>query len=302
MWVGHHPFRPATTTAELVARIIDDEPDLSLLPSALREVVGDALRKHPGERPTDAATFLQRLSAAANAPAGEPATARESYLVAACFTGRETELDHLCGALAEAQKRRGSAWLVGGESGVGKSRLLEEVRSRALVDGVLTVRGQALPSHGTAFHVFDGVLGVLALHVTLSDLEASVLGTVVPNLGALLECEVFPPPEIDVPAARLRLLYVLRDVIRRSSDPLLILLEDLQWADAESLSLLAEVSAGLDTLPILLVGSYRNDDAPRLPASLPAFPILRLNRFDRLGEVARHGLSRSGRRTLCTSR
>jgi predicted ATPase len=79
---------------------------------------------------------------------------------------------------------------------------------------------------------------------------------------------------------------VLREVVERSRDPVLILLEDLQWADAESLALLAQVSADLASVPLLVVASYRDDEAPRLPADLPATQALRLERFDRRG-VAR---------------
>jgi hypothetical protein len=286
MLAGHHPFKLTGTRTDLVARIIGYEPDLSPLPPELREAIGWALRKAPGDRPKDAATLRRHLLLAAGTPETEPAPARDSYLTAARFTGREEELGHLCHALAEAREGRGSAWLLGGESGAGKSRLLEELRGRALVEGVLAVRGQALAGGGTAFHVFRNVLDVLSLHVALSDLEASVLGALLPNLGVLLEREVRPPPEIDVPAVRFRLLGVLREVIQRSPEPVLILLEDLQWADAESLALIAEVSAGAGALPLLLVGSYRDDEAPNLPAALPALSTLSLARFER-AEIAR---------------
>lgn len=62
------------------------------------------------------------------------------------------------------------------------------------------------------------------------------------------------------------------------------LLEDLQWADAESVALLAQVSADLSdpsaALPLLIVASYRDDEAPRLPPALPAMRTLRLDRLD----------------------
>jgi hypothetical protein len=283
MLAGRHPYGPARTVAEAIARITGEAPDLSLVPPELRPAVGWALERSPGDRPKDAATLLRFLSAAAGLPGGDSAPARDSFLVAARFTGRDDELGRLREALAAACAGRGSAWLVGGESGVGKSRLLEELRGGALVDGVLVVRGQALPGGGTAFHVWQGVLEALALQVELSALEASVLGLVLPNLGALLDREVPPPPELDVQATRIRLLRVLREVIERTRDPMLILLEDLQWADEESLALLAQISADLVTLPLLLLGTYRGDEAPRLPARLSVMRTLHLPRFDRRG-------------------
>ncbi len=73
----------------------------------------------------------------------ETSAHRESYLKAAPLVGRKPELALLTTALDDALRGRGSAWLVGGESGVGKSRLLDEVRSRALVRGMVALTGRA---------------------------------------------------------------------------------------------------------------------------------------------------------------
>ncbi|MBK9261171.1 MAG: protein kinase [Polyangiaceae bacterium] len=278
--IGKLPFQPSATMAELVTRIVDEEPDLSVLPSDVRAIIGRALRKNPADRPASAHAFMEELLAATHETSTEPAIVRDSYLVAAQFTGRNAEITRLRGVLEDARAGRGSAWLVGGESGVGKSRLLEELRAEALVNGVLVVRGQASSTGDAAFHVFRSVLDVIALHVPLSELEAGVLEAVVPNLSILVEREVSPPPALDPPATRFRLRTVLRDVLLRSDEPVLILLEDLQWADEESLSLLAEISENLQERKVLLVGTYRNDEASALPASLPAMAILQLERFD----------------------
>jgi len=78
-------------------------------------------------------------------PPPETVEIRESFLQAAKFVGREEEMAHFQVVLRAALDGQGSAWLVGGESGVGKSRLLEELRTRALVEGVLVLRGQDNP-------------------------------------------------------------------------------------------------------------------------------------------------------------
>jgi tRNA A-37 threonylcarbamoyl transferase component Bud32/tetratricopeptide (TPR) repeat protein len=281
---GRHPFPDALEPAALIDRVLHAEPDLSRLSPALRGIVGRALSRSPLDRPADAGAFLRELTAAAGIePAGEPAGARDSYLVSARFTGRDEELGQLCQALEEARQGRGSAWLVAGESGVGKSRLVEELRSRAIVRGVLAVRGQAQPDGATAYHLWQRALEILALHVELSELEAGVLGVVVPRLGALLEREIAPPPELAAQATRLRLLSVLREVVERSREPVLVILEDLHAADPESLELLAQVSGGLGALPLLVVATYRDDEAPALTARLRAMRPVRLRRFDRGG-------------------
>jgi hypothetical protein len=281
MLTGVHPFRGGRAAEKLIPRVLEQEPDLTLLPEALRPVIGQALSKLPERRPASAAVFLRAITSAAGVTIqGDAAPVRESYLTAARFIGRDAEFERLHHALDMAACGQGSAWLVGGESGVGKSRLLEELRGRALVDGVLAVRGQALPG-GAAYHVWRSIFEVLALHVELSEEEAGVLSMVLPSLGALLGRAVAAPPALDTEALATRLRRVLRDVIARSREPLLLLLEDLQWADAESLALLAQVSADLDEAPLLLLASYRDDEAPRLPADLPAMQALRLARLDR---------------------
>ena len=78
-----------------------------------------------------------------------------SYLQAARFVGRELELERLESALASALDGKGSAWLIGGESGVGKSRLLGELQVRAMVAG-------AMVTHGTGGNGWWSALSTLA--------------------------------------------------------------------------------------------------------------------------------------------
>lgn len=298
VFAGRHPFAEWTTTEELTRKVLAEPPDIEALSPPLRGVLGRALAKAPASRPADAAALLRELSEATGISVpGDPAPVRESYLVAAKLCGRDQEMEQLRHALDEACRGRGSAWLVGGESGAGKSRLLEELRTWALVRGALVAEGQAIPSGGIAYGLWRDVLSVLALHVELSDLEASVLGTILPNLDALLEREVLPPPELDVQGARHRLLRVLGDVAARSQDPVLLLLEDLQWADPESLALLAQVSAGAPGRPLLVAASYRDDEARDLRAALPSMRALRLPRLDRrsIGRLCESMVGPAGR-------
>lgn len=278
---GHPPFRPQGSAADLIQQILRQPPDLSGMSQGLGQVLARVLSKSVDERYSDADSLLHALcSQAGISLPSEPAAARDSYLHAARFVGRQGELATLRQSLAEANAGRGAAWLLAGESGVGKSRLLEELRCTALISGLIVLRGQAQPNTGGAYHIWSDVLPGLALQNEISDLEVSVLGAILPNLGAVLGRRVSPPPEAGVQAARVRLLRVLREVVQRSRRPVVILLEDLQWADGESLDLLLQVSADIITLPLLVIGSYRDDEAPRLPGKLPAMQLLRLPRLD----------------------
>ena len=77
-----------------------------------------------------------------------------------------------------------------------------------------------------------------------------MLGTIAFGLDALLEREIGAPPELDAQSARHRLLRVIGDVAARARDPVLLLFEDLQWADPNSFALLAQVSAGAGGLAV----------------------------------------------------
>lgn len=284
---GHHPFKVLSTTSELIQQILNRQPDLSGVPAPISQVLARVLSKSAGERHLDAGALMRELASATevNLPS-DPAEARDSYLHAARFVGRDEELAAMRQALTDARAGRGSAWLAGGESGVGKSRLLAELRCAALIAGLLVLRGQAQPNAGSAYHVWSDVLPGLALQTEVSDLEVSVLGAILPNLGAVLERRVSALPDVGVQSVRFRLLRVLREVVQRSRNPVVILLEDLQWADAESLELLMQISTEIATLPLLIVGSYRDDEAPRLPSQLPAMRVLRLPRLDQAETAA----------------
>src|SRR5690606_28399327 len=118
--------------------------DLLEVPDVIKYMVGRLLSKNPVDRYEDASEVLALLRRVADGRSGEEtAEMRESFLQAATFVGREAELEHLGGELARALVGQGSGWLLGGESGVGKSRLLDELRTLALVDGATVLRGYA---------------------------------------------------------------------------------------------------------------------------------------------------------------
>ena len=143
---------------------------------------------------------------------------RESFLQAAKFVERETELAQLSEALDGALEGQGSAWLVGGESGVGKSRLTDELRTPALVKGALLLRGQAVSEGSSPYHLWREVLRLLALATDLKDEEAGVLKALVPDVGDLLGRKVRDAPHLD-PASTGALLLSRSVVIVMSDDP-----------------------------------------------------------------------------------
>ena len=150
LFSGRHPFDTSSPSV-LIDEILEKAPDVSALglPEPMTAALERTLSKQPEARPASAAELINLYyeNIGQRAPL-ESTTMRESFLQAARLVGREREMAHLFGGLVEALAGRGSAWLVGGESGVGKSRLIDELRINALVRGVHALRGHATSNGG----------------------------------------------------------------------------------------------------------------------------------------------------------
>src|SRR5690606_28002722 len=156
----------------------------------------------------------------------------------------------------------GTSWLVGGESGVGKSRLLSELRTLAMVKGALVLRGQAIGDGGSPYEMWRQPMQWLALLSDLNARTAAVLKPVVPNIEQFTDASIGEAPSIDPRSAQTRLFTTVSDLLRQRQTPTLIILEDLHWADDESLALLAWLNRLAMQMPLMIVGSFRDDEAP----------------------------------------
>jgi hypothetical protein len=258
-------------------------------------VIGRLIARAPEERYWSPVEVIRDLGRALERPLPvETAATRESFLQAAEFVGREKELSLLQAALDRAAAGQGSLILIAGESGVGKSRLLSELRTVALIRSVQVVRAQAMSEGGPSLHLWNTVLRTLCLYHEVSDEELAVLRDAAPDLPALLSRTVAVAPSLPPVAARARLYFCIRELLRRQKTPLLILLEDLHWAGQESLEVLRDLtstvaSTGASTvasLPILIVGTYRDAEAGTTLRTLKAEQLIKLNRFTSEGIAA----------------
>ncbi|MFP4323594.1 MAG: serine/threonine-protein kinase PknK [Anaerolineales bacterium] len=246
----------------------------------LAEYVLRLLDKDPSQRPTRAYAALVHLFDifARPTPAMSDAS-RESYLQAARFVGREAELAALNAHLQAAREGTGRLVLISGESGVGKSRLVEELRIQAAMQGLRTLRAVGIDGGGLPYQLWRDVLPELLLHTAVSDLEAGILREIVPNIETLIDRAVPEPPTADGALANDRLLFAIVALVQRQTQPTLIILEDLQWT-RESLQPLELLAAQLDKQPLLILGTYRDDETPDLPQQFPSAALLRLSRLN----------------------
>jgi predicted ATPase/tRNA A-37 threonylcarbamoyl transferase component Bud32 len=297
LFVGRYPYE-GSGMGSIVQSILATTPGFpASLNRGIAGVLARLMTKVPEQRYPSAEDVIAALALASGRPAvTETAAIRESFLQAAAFVGREQEMSLLRGNLDAAIAGRGSSWLVGGESGVGKSRLLSELRTLALVKGALVLRGQAIGDGGAPYEVWRSPMQWLALLSDLNARTAAVLKPVVPNVEQFTSEAVGEAPAIDPRSAQTRLFTTVSELLRTRQTPTLMILEDLQWADDESLGLLAWLNRLSAQMPLMIVGSFRDDEAPQLPERLPDMHVLRLNRLshDAIGELSEHMLGAAG--------
>lgn len=280
MFTGRYPYR-LTNVSSLIADIISRPPDMSEIdaPPAVCEVLEKLLAKQPEDRYSRAEQAIHALLLAMGRPVERESIAlRDSFLQAASFMGRDEELARLLDALREANKGHGSAWLVGGESGVGKSRLLDEVRVRAMVRGALVLTGQGVETGELPYQLWREPLRRLVLSVPLSDLQAAVLQEIVPDLSVLLGRRIDHAPELDAEQAQRRLSQTIGEVFRQAGQLIVLLLEDIHWAH-ESLAPLQQLARIAPDVSLLILASYRTEEKPSLVDDLPTLRPLLLERL-----------------------
>ncbi len=184
------------------------------------------------------------------------------------IVGREQPLAALWRAIESAFAGRLAVILVNGEPGIGKSRLLDAAASRAAQVGAEVLRGSA--SEAEAMPPYLPFLEALGQHIRLRPADnlrqqigadAAVLATILPELATRLGN---PPASYPLPPeqARMRLYEAVGGFLRAiaAEQPLLVVLDDLQWADSSTLDLLCYVARHQPDARLAILGAYRAGD------------------------------------------
>jgi tetratricopeptide (TPR) repeat protein len=281
LFVGRLPFQPRNLVELQIeaARTMLPRPG-DPVPPPLCPILEKLLHPDVRVRHGDAATVIAEFSQALGWPfAAETVPTRESLLQAAPLVGREREINTLYDALKSAGQGQGTTWLVAGESGVGKSRLLDELRTRGLVDGFIVVRGQAV-DQGSPYHPWRLIVSNLLLWTPVSMADAAVLKQIVPDIERLMSRPVGDPPPLDPEGMQTRLMLAVDALFHQQKRPMLVVLEDAHWAGSESLKLLAWLAQPTPPLRALFVASFRDDEAPALKDAIAGARVLELERLD----------------------
>ncbi|CAN5646771.1 LuxR family transcriptional regulator [soil metagenome] len=165
------------------------------------------------------------------------------------FVGRQSEMGHLSSLLDDAVAGRPRVVVIGGEAGVGKSRLVEEFGTTATERDARWLIGAAA-DYGAGGLPFGAL--VEALRPTGEALF--LLNDTMPTDGVATDA-----------AARQQVFERLLDLLvgLSTKEPVVLVLEDIHWADASTREFLAFVARNRSTARVLVVATYRTEEVPR---------------------------------------
>ena len=182
------------------------------------------------------------------------------------FVGRDRELGELKTALEEAMAGRGRLVMLAGEPGIGKTRLAQELASVAEARGTRALWGRCVEERGAP--PYWPWVQALRAHTRTEDLDtllndmgagASDIAEVLPELKERLP-DLQRSSIDDAESARFRLFDSIGTLLKTASQrqPILVVLDNLHWADTSSLRLLEFIAPDLPRSRMLVIGTYRD--------------------------------------------
>jgi len=283
---GQLPFT-AETTAAVIFKHINEQPIpvRRLAPDVLPAVDGlvwRLLHKQPERRFQSALELasairlcLDALDKGTSLPANlfDPTLPSDEMLATTHIplVGRERELAFLRQALDQARNSRGGLVLISGEAGLGKTRLVAEIQREARSAGFLCLTGHCLyqedPNPYLPFvEILQSYLDTRETMVGIPE-DDDTIGHLVTRLSNFLPYAATAAAPAAHEAlgwadAQTALFETIRQVLTSlgQKQPLLLFVDDLQWASAATLRLLHYLARNIQAAPILQVGTYREED------------------------------------------
>ena len=269
------------------------------VPTGLDALVRRLLAKDPDERPRDAHDVVATLASVALTPA-PPAVdpAPTPVPVDARFVGRASQLGQLRAALESALSGRAGVVFVAGEPGVGKTTLVEQLVSEAKVRGAEVLWGRSYEGEIGAPYLAFAECFRAHVQTQPQDEVRQDLGTTAPEIATLVSevrerfGDIPTLPRLDGSAERLRLFEAVVTFLRTAARrrPLVLVLDDLHWADEPTLLLLQYLARNIERDRILVIGTYRDMELDRTHPLSDTIAVLR--RGDLMERVLLRGLLR----------
>jgi eukaryotic-like serine/threonine-protein kinase len=282
---GKLPFEGkarSNPAAQAVATLVNPSQLTEGVPEDLEKLCLELLARDPEARPTGA-QLKARLSLAPT-----PAVELPPPEAAPVLVGRAGLLEQLRGAFGQVVKGKAAVSLIEGESGLGKTALINAfVHSvKQTWEGAVVLSGRCGEAETVPFKAFDSVIDALCVHLSAQP-QASVEGLLPRDFPALVR--LFPVlskldnriglrkpagAAPDTQETRRKGFRALAQLLSRLSErsPLLIVIDDLQWGDADSAALLEALLQPPEVPAVHLVGAVRTggETSPVVSAILSA--------------------------------
>ncbi len=209
------------------------------------------------------------------------------------FVGRRHEMDELKAALEDALTGLGRLVMLVGEPGIGKTRTAAELSAYSRLRGARVMWGRCHESIGTPpywvwMQIIRPYMREHDAHQLRSEMGATgaaAIAEIVPELREIIPCLESLPPFESAEQARFRLFDSITTFLRRASEsqPLVLVLDNLHWADRSSLLLLEFLSQEIEHTRTLIVCTYRDEEtAYGDPLSLTLGELTKERHFQRI--------------------
>jgi tetratricopeptide (TPR) repeat protein len=272
---GRNPFR-GRTMADTLGAILKDRPPAASsvhtgVSAELSGLLDRLLAKSPDDRPASARALVEDLRGLTERLRAASGWERSSWSMAIQaarwpLVGRDAERAELRRRLDEALAGRGSLVLLGGEPGIGKTRLTEEILQEARARGCVCYVGHCYEMEGAPPYVPFVEMLEHAVRAVPPAVLREALGDAASEVARLMPelRRMFPdiPPPIELPAEQQRRFFfnAYREFVERSCrrGPMAVVFEDLHWGDEPTLLLLQHLAQAFSSIPILVIGTYRD--------------------------------------------